>query len=120
MNACTLLERKTTMTNGETLDRIMDDLKITKISPRESAAGTWVDGTSVGYRFSALVFPEHAECESYEYGQSRISKLWVQRLADRETTFNFDRGLDVEAQDETTEAIVGLLTAGLAEHVFGN
>jgi len=106
------------MTNGELLDRIMDDLEITKISPRKSAAGTWVNGTAVGYRFSALVFPEHAECESFEYRQSRISKLWIQRLADRETTFNFDRGLDIDAQDEATEAIVGLLSTNLADEIF--
>jgi hypothetical protein len=106
------------MTNGELLDRIMDDLKITKISPRKSAAETWVDGTSVGYRFSALVFPEHAECESFEYERSRISKLWIQRLADRETTFNFDRELDIDSQDEATGAIVGLLAANLADEIF--
>jgi hypothetical protein len=106
------------MTNDETLERIADSMKITKIQPRTSAPGTWVHGTADGYRFQALVFPEHAVFESYEYGRSRISKLWVQRLADRETTFNFDRGLDVDVQDEKTEAIVGLLAANLADEIF--
>ena len=59
-----------------------DDLEITKFHPRKGVGGTWVSGRLSGYRFEALVFPEHAESESYELGRSRISKLWVQRLAD--------------------------------------
>ena len=49
-------------------------------------------GTIAGYRFNALVFPAHAECPEYELGDSRISKLWLERIADRATVLNFDRG----------------------------
>jgi hypothetical protein len=96
-----------------------NDLAITKISPREAAPGTWVSGTLNGHRFDALVFEGHAESEEYELeGDSRISKLWVRRLADKKTVFNWDRGLDVPPEDATAQAIVGFLAAGLAEHVL--
>ena len=56
------------------------DLEITKTTRRAAGAGTWVCGTMGGYRFDALVFPEHADCPDWEIGESRISKLWIQRL----------------------------------------
>ena len=77
-----------------------DDLRITKTSRRASGGGTWVCGTIAGHRFDALVFPEHAESEEYELGRSKISKLWVQRLADKKTVFNWDRGMDQPAADQ--------------------
>lgn len=99
-------------------DELGDDLKITKLTQREWGAAKWVRGTIAGYRFDALVFPEHAQEESFELGQSKISKLWVQRLSDKATTFNFDRGLDIDSQDDATRAIVAFLCAGLADHIF--
>ena len=69
-----------------------DDLRITKTTRRAAGNGTWVCGTFAGHRFDALVFPEHADNPDWEIGDSRISKLWVQRLADRRTVFNWDRG----------------------------
>jgi hypothetical protein len=98
-------------------DEMGDDLKITSVKPRDWG-GTWVIGTIAGHRFEALVFPEHAEADGCELADSRISKLWVQRLLDKATTFNFDRGLDIDATDETTEAIVAFLCAGLADHTY--
>ena len=96
------------------------DLTITKISNRSrTTGGSWVQGKiNDEYRFDALVFADHAESESFELHQSKISKLWVQRLADKVTTFNFDRGMDVDAADETNKQIVGFLCAGLADHIF--
>ena len=57
------------------------DLTITKIETREpNIGGAWVSGTiNNEYRFQALVFADHAECEEYELGKSKISKLWIQR-----------------------------------------
>lgn len=101
-----------------TNDDIGDDLRITKVAPRTSAPGTWVSGTIAGCRFEALVFPEHAEHVDFELGDSKISKLWIQRLADKKTVFHFDRGLDVDAADEAAQAIVGFLCAGLSDHIF--
>jgi hypothetical protein len=100
-------------------EEIGDDLKITSVKPRDWG-GTWVVGTIAGHKFEALVFADHAESESYELADSRISKLWIQRLADKATTFNFDRGLDMDAKDEATQAIVAFLCAGLADHIFTN
>jgi hypothetical protein len=95
-----------------------DDLTFTRQTDRAGVGGTWVVGLVAGHRFQALVFADHADDPAWELGESRISKLWVQRLADRAVVFNFDRGLDVPAQDETARAVVDFLAAGLAEHVF--
>lgn len=95
------------------------DLRITKTTRQAAGAGTWVCGTLSGHRFDALVFPEHAENPDHELGDSRISKLWVQRLADRATVVNFDRGWDVRPTNEVARQIAGFLEAGLADHVFG-
>jgi hypothetical protein len=99
-------------------DDLGHDLVITKTTRRAAGAGTWVCGTLAGHRFDALVFPEHADQPDWEIGDSRISKLWVQRLADQRTVYNWDRGLDVPAADATAQAIVDFLSAGLAEHIY--
>ena len=96
-----------------------DDLKITKITRRAAGNGTWVCGTIAGYRFDALVFPEHAESPDYELGESRISKLWIARLVDKTTVYNWDRGLDCPAASPEVQAVVDFLAGGLAEHAFG-
>ena len=95
-----------------------DDLRITKTTRRAAGGGTWVIGTIAGHRFNALVFPEHAEFPDYELGTSRISKLWVQRLADGKTVVNFDRGWDIRPADATAAVIVDFLAAGLADLIY--
>ena len=97
---------------------LLDTLRITKIGRRTSFGGAWVQGTIGEHRFDALVFPEHAECPDYELGDSRISKLGVQRISDRGTVANFDRGWDVRPTTPIAEQIVDLLAAGLAETVY--
>ncbi len=87
--------------------------------------GVWIAG-NIGdergwvYRFDALVFAEHATNPAFELGESRISKLWVQQMADQKEVFNFDRGADLEPQDEATREAVELLVEGLAQRVFGH
>lgn len=96
------------------------DLEITKTETRDSAAGTWISGTVDGcYRFSALVFAEHAESEEYELGRSRMSKLWIHDTGAGKTVFNFDRGLDIAAADTAADAVVGFLCEGLADLIYG-
>lgn len=103
-----------------TNDEILDSLKITKNQPRPgSVGGTWIRGTIAGHAFEALVFPEHAECESYELADSRISKLWLRDDATGREVACFDRGWDREPATDTAKRIVDLFAAGLAEHVFG-
>ena len=97
---------------------LLDTLKITKVQRRTSAGGAWVKGTIGGHRFDALVFPEHAEQPDYELDDSRISKLWVQRISDRATVANFDRSWDVRPTTPVAGQIVDLLAAGLAETVY--
>ena len=86
-----------------------DDLEITGNSRRASGSGTWISGTLHGHRFEALVFPEHAENSDYEIGESRISKLWIQRLTDRAVVFNWDRGSDIPATSREAQAMVDFL-----------
>jgi hypothetical protein len=97
---------------------IGDDLRITKMTRRASGGGAWVIGTIAGHRFNALVFPEHAECPDYELGDSRISKLWLQQIADKTTVVNFDRGWDQRPANATAAKIVDFLAAGLADLVY--
>ena|SRR5687768_9671572 len=104
-------------TNDDDLD-LGYDLEITQRSRRASGAGTWVSGTLMGHRFEALVFPEHAENPEWEIGDSRISKLWIQRQADKREVFNWDRGPDRMAVDDTTLQIVAFLADGLADFIY--
>lgn len=97
---------------------IGDDLRITKTTRRASGGGTWVIGTVAGHRFDALVFPVHAECPDYELGESRISKLWVQRIADKQEVASFDRGWDRRPANAAAAAIVDFLAAGLADLIY--
>jgi hypothetical protein len=95
-----------------------DDMVIKKLNRRESAGGMWVVGSLHGYKFNALVFPEHAENPEYEIGQSKISKLWLQRMSNTETVYNWDRGADIAAANPQVAQIVGFLCAGLADYAF--
>ena len=97
---------------------IGDDLRIMRTTRRAAGAGTWVIGRLNGHRFDALVFPEHAEVESFELSQSKISKLSVQRLADQQIVAFFDRGWDVRPTTDEAAAIVDFLAAGLADMTF--
>jgi hypothetical protein len=94
-----------------------DDLTFTRQAPR-AVGGVWVIGLVAGHRFQARVFEDHADDPAWELGVSRISKLWVQRLADRAVVFNWDRGPDVPAQNPIARAVVRFLTTELADRVF--
>ena len=88
---------------------------------RIDGTGMWATGSVAGHAFQALVFPGHAENAAYEVGgDSRISKLWVKRIADGAVVYNWDRGLDVAPADAAAAAVVDFLAAGLAEHVYPN
>jgi hypothetical protein len=94
------------------------DLRIKMTTRRAAGAGTWVIGTIAGHRFGALVFPEHAEYPDYELGDSRISKLWVKRLSDKQTVVNFDRGWDIRPANATAASIVEYLAGNLAKITY--
>ena len=99
---------------------LLDTLKIHKLQRRSVGGGAWVVGTIAGHRFEALVFPQPAENREWEVaGDSRISKLWLQRMSDDATVYSWDRGADIEPTNEIAGVIVGLLAAGLAESIFG-
>ena len=110
---------KTPRKDATTISDLGADLVITKTTRRSAGAGTWICGTIHGHRFDALVFPEHAENPEWEIGESRISKLWLQRMAGKVTVYNWDRGQDLAPADKTAAAIVDFLCAGLAEHTYG-
>lgn len=104
-------------TSQHTNDDFGDDLEIHAVQPR-AFGGTWVTGTLAGHKFQAAVFRDHADCESYELGDSRISKLWVRREADQKVVANFDRGWDVRPTIAIAQQIVDFLAAGLADAAF--
>lgn len=77
----------------------------------------WVDGSVDGCKFQALVFPAHAESESFELGTSRISKLWVARGGRQVAAF--ERGWDQQPVAAADKAVVARIEAELADKVFG-
>src|SRR5687767_13656637 len=85
------------------------DLVIEPIEPRAWAGGGWVTGSLHGHRFEALIFEDHADNPDIELGDSRISKLWLRRESDKQVVFNWDRGQDIPAADDTAKAIVDFL-----------
>lgn len=95
------------------------DLRITKLERRTTSGGAWIRGTIGEYCFDALVFSEHADCPDWELGDSRISKLWVARLKNKETVFNWDRGMDTPAASAKTQAVVDVLAGNLAKRIYG-
>ena len=97
---------------------IGDDLTIARTTRRAAGTGTWLCGRLNGHRFDALVFPEHATNPDFELGESRISKLWLQRLADKREVANFDRGWDLLPATDEAKAIVAFLAEGLADFVY--
>jgi hypothetical protein len=99
---------------------ILDTLDIARIKPRKSCGGSWVIGKIAGHRFEALVFPEHAESSDFELADSRISKLWMRNMDTGATAAEFDRGWVTQPTSPAAAAIVHVLAAGLAEHVYGN
>jgi hypothetical protein len=111
------------MSSAATLDptdpEFGEDLRFTHVNRPAAGGGSWVIGVVAGHQFEALVYRQHAEDRAWELGDSRISKLWVRRIADRAVVFNWDRGPDVPAGDPETARVVDFLVAGLAEHVFG-
>ncbi|MCZ2098816.1 MAG: hypothetical protein LC121_21645 [Anaerolineae bacterium] len=112
----TINEKNTTPDANE----LLESLRITKVQRRTSCGGSWVVGTIAGHRFDALVFPEHADRADFELGDSRISKLWLKHIDTQTTAANFDRDWDIRPTTPLAAAIVDVLAAGLAEHVFGN
>ncbi len=105
--------------DGIDASEVLDTLVIKKVQRRTSCGGAWVTGTIAEHRFDALVFPEPATNREWEVGgDSRISKLWVQRISDKATVYNWDRGADIEPTTELAGVIVGLLAAGLADHIW--
>jgi hypothetical protein len=97
---------------------IIASLHVTKREGRPTG-GNWVSGTIAGHNFEALVFPQHAESESYELAQSRISKLHLTHQVTKRTAAAFDRGWDITPTSDMAKAIVDVLASGLAETVFG-
>jgi hypothetical protein len=100
-------------------DEVGEDLVVLRVQRRTSAGGAWVTGTLAGHKFEALVFAEHAENPEWELGDSRISKLWVQRRDGRWVVFHWERGPAVAPVDELAQAVVDFLAGGLATLIFG-
>jgi hypothetical protein len=111
-------EQTNMRTTAKTNSNIGDDLVIARMTRRTGVPGLWVTGTLNRFRFSVLVFAEHAECPDYELGTSRISKLWLKEQNGGPTAANFDRGWDIRPTTKIAAAIVDFLAANLADIVY--
>lgn len=98
---------------------MIDTLKISKIERRTSSGGSWVSGSIAGHDFEALVFSEHAENPEWELDNSRISKLCIQEHFTHRQVVAFERGWDMRPTTDAARQITDLLSAGLAETVYG-
>ena len=76
-------------------------------------------GVGAGVKLPGPHHPEHADNPEWEIGDSRISKLWLSHIKTKDTSYNWDRGLDIDAPNKKVQAMVDFLCAGLAEHVYG-
>ncbi|MDP2322837.1 MAG: helicase-related protein [Gammaproteobacteria bacterium] len=76
-------------------------------------------GGDVHARIRDEMLPGHATDAAFELDDSRISKLWLQEHFTHTEVACFDRGWDRQPATDAARAIVGLLAAGLAKHVFG-
>jgi len=100
--------------NPAELDELLGSLTIDGMVPR-AAGGSWVTGRIDEYRFSALVFAEHAANPAWELDDSRMSKLAVCRTTDGAEVAAFDRGWDLKPATPAAIDVVELLAAGSRE-----
>ena len=56
------------------------------------------------YRYAVKHFEESSE---FGYKEGRASKIWIER--DGKTVFNYDRGLNINAADKDTKAVLQML-----------
>jgi hypothetical protein len=99
-------------------DDLLGTLRITKVTARASAPGSWVTGTIAGHRFEALVFPEPASDPAFEIEGSNISKFWMAD-GNGHAVADFDRGWNLRPTTGMAQRLTDLLAAGLAEAVYG-
>ena len=64
---------------------IGSDFVILKTIRQASGAESFVIGRLNDHHFDAIVFAEHPKYPDFELGDSRITKLWLQRIADKTT-----------------------------------
>jgi hypothetical protein len=108
-----------TATADATDDDLENDLTFINLTDPRAAVGLWLAGRVAGHAFEARVWLGHAADPAVEIKSSRLTKLWVLRLADGAVVFEWDRGPIRPAADAEASRVVDFLAAGLAEHVFG-
>ena len=65
----------------------------------------WSKGFYNGYYFEVKHYDEPSEI--YGYRQGRMSKIYIRK--GNKVTFNYDRGLDIDAQDKGTIEVLDYL-----------
>ena len=98
---------------------IGSDFVILKTIRQASGAESFVIGRLNDHHFDAIVFAEHPKYPDFELGDSRITKLWLQRIADKTTVASFNRAWEMRPVNEIAQAIVEFLAANLAERIYG-
>lgn len=103
--------------NEEELRR---EVQVLQFHRRLTVGGAWVGGIVAGHRFQALVFAAPPVVPEWDVRPPAcISKLWLQRIADKTTVFNWDRGRDIPAASDEVEGIIDALAATLPEQTWG-
>ena len=98
--------------------KIGSDFVILKTIRQTSGEESFVIGRLNDHHFDAIVFAEHPKYPNFELADSRITKLWLQRIADKATVASFNRGWDMCPTTEIAQAIVDFLAANLAKHIY--
>lgn len=97
-------------------------VSVTRID-KSTSGGKFISGYVGPYKFSALVFAEHAENPEWEIGRSRISKLLVseRQSSGWRAVYNWDRGLDmgIPPASENVQAVVDLVCGFAADRLWG-
>jgi hypothetical protein len=73
---------------------------------------TGAPNSNAVYKWWAKVYDEPSE--TFGLNGSRVSKLTVRRLGESRDLFNFDRGMDKEAENDEVAAVVALVLTKFA------
>src|SRR5262245_26790975 len=86
---------------------IEHDLHITEVTKTPNDKGRWVSGTIDGHLFS--VFFDGQVIPDWQMNNTRMSRLWLHRLADNQTVFRWHYGQCLPAADDRAKAVVDFL-----------
>ena len=99
----------------ENLD-VGDDLQITRTVRHAAGSGTWVAERWPGIASTPWCSPSTPRTRTGRL--AKAASLWIQRLVDKNTVYNWVRGADIQPADEMAGQIVDFLAGALADHIY--